>query len=67
MEGQGLTAQPAWPWEMGLKQRFSTFLMPRLRLFNTVPHVVVTPSHKIVSLTLYNCNFATVINHTTNI
>jgi hypothetical protein len=25
--------------------------------FNTVPHVVVTPNHKIISLILHNCNF----------
>jgi hypothetical protein len=37
---------------------FSTFLM--LRPFNTVPPVVVTPTHKITSLLLYNYNFATV-------
>ncbi|KAL8174881.1 UNVERIFIED_CONTAM: hypothetical protein K2H54_004607 [Gekko kuhli] len=29
-----------------LRQWFSTFLMPRP--FNTVPHVVVTPNHKII-------------------
>ena len=35
--------------------------------FNTVPHVVVTPSHKIISLLLYNCNFATARNYHENI
>jgi hypothetical protein len=38
----------------------SNFLM--LRPFNTVPHVVVTPTHKIISLLLPNCNFATFMN-----
>ena len=31
-------------------------------LFNTVPHAVVTPNHKIISLLLHNCNFVTVRN-----
>lgn len=44
-----------------LQQWSSTFL--RLGLFNIVPHVVVTPSHKIMSLLLHNCNLATVMNH----
>lgn len=34
-----------------------------LRPFNTFSHVLMMPSHKIISLLLYNCNFATVINH----
>jgi hypothetical protein len=34
---------------------FSTFLM--LGPFNTVPHVVVAPDHKIFPLLLHNCNF----------
>ena len=42
------------------EQLFSTFLM--LQPFNTVPHVVVTHSHKIISLPLHNCNFATVVS-----
>ncbi|ERE74215.1 SPARC-related modular calcium-binding protein 1 [Cricetulus griseus] len=29
---------------------------------NTVPHVVVTPNHKIILLLLHNCNFITVTN-----
>ena len=37
-----------------------TFLT--LRLFNTVPHVVVTLDHETVLLLLHNCNFATVMN-----
>jgi hypothetical protein len=32
-----------------------------LWLFNAVLHVVVTPNHKIVSLLLHNCHFATVM------
>jgi hypothetical protein len=31
---------------IGLKQWFSTF--PMLQLFNTIPHVMVTASHKII-------------------
>lgn len=34
-----------------------------LHPFNTVPHAVVTPSIKLFSLLLYNCNFVTVMNH----
>ena len=47
-----------------VEQWFSTFLM--LRPFNTVPHVVVTSNHKIISLLLHNCNFATVMNYNVN-
>ena len=43
----------------------STFLI--LQLLNTVSHVVVNPNHKIISLLLHNCNFATVVNHNVNI
>jgi hypothetical protein len=43
-----------------LDQCFPTFLA--LGPFNTVPHVVVTPSHNIILLLLHNCNFATVVN-----
>jgi hypothetical protein len=31
-----------------------------------VPHVLVTPNHKIISLLLPNCNFATVMNCNVN-
>ena len=48
-----------------LNQWFSTFLL--LQLFNTVPHVVVTLNHKIVSLPLHSCNFATVMSCNVNI
>jgi hypothetical protein len=51
-------------WE-ALEQRFPTFLM--LRPFDTVPHAVVTPNHKIISLKLHNCNFAAVMNQNVNI
>lgn len=44
---------------------FSAFLI--LRPFNTVPHVVVTANRKIISLLLYNCNFASVLNCNVNI
>jgi hypothetical protein len=44
-----------------LEQWLSTFLM--LSPFHTVPHVVVTPTIKLSSLLLLNCNFATVMNH----
>lgn len=43
-----------------LGQWFSTPLM--LVPFNTGPHVVVIPNHKVISLLLHNCNFATVMN-----
>jgi hypothetical protein len=45
--------------------RFSALLM--LQPFNTGPHVVLTPHHKIISLLLHNWNFATVLNHNVNI
>jgi hypothetical protein len=48
-----------------LEQWLSTFLM--LGPFNTVPHVVVTPKHKMISILLHNYNFATVINYNVNI
>ena len=38
-----------------------------LRPLNTVPHVVVTPSHKIISLLLHNHNFVTVMDCNVNI
>lgn len=47
------------------KQWFSTFPMPHL--FKTVPHVVVTSNHEIISLLLHNCNFTTLMNHNVNI
>ena len=47
-----------------LTQCFSTFLM--LPPLNTVPHVVVTPNHKIISLLLRDYNFANVMNHNVN-
>jgi hypothetical protein len=47
------------------KQWFSTFLM--LGPFNTAPHVVVNPNHKIILLLLQNRNFATVMNHDVNV
>lgn len=43
-----------------LDQHFSAFFM-LLWPFNTVPHVVVTPNHKTISLIFHNCNFATVV------
>lgn len=48
-----------------LGQQFSILLM--LWAFNMVPCVVVTPNHKIMSLLLHTCKFATVINHNVNI
>ena len=39
-------------------QWFSAFLVPQP--FNTVPHVVVTPTTKLFSLLIHNCNSATV-------
>lgn len=47
-------------------QRVPTFSAPQP--FNTGdPHVVVTPSHKVLLLLLYNCHFATVSNCNVNI
>ncbi|KAE8606813.1 hypothetical protein XENTR_v10010879 [Xenopus tropicalis] len=52
-------------WIMGpipvLEQRFSTFLMPRP--FNTVPHVVVIPNHKIIPKTIRNMYFPMVLGN----
>ena len=31
--------------------------------FTLVPHIVVTPNYKIISLLLHNCNFSTVMYH----
>lgn len=44
---------------------FSTFLT--FRLLNTVPHVEVILNRKIISLPLYNCTFAAVVNQNVNI
>ena len=38
------------------RQGFSTFPVPQP--FSKVPRVVVTPNHKIISLLLHNCKFA---------
>jgi hypothetical protein len=35
--------------------------------FNTVLHVIMTPGHKIITLLLQNCNFATVMNQDVNV
>ena len=40
---------PAPAWKPSLKQRFSAILT--LWPFNSVPHVVVTPNHKIIFIT----------------
>lgn len=37
--------------------------LPYISTLNTVPHVVLTPNHKVISKLLHNCNFATIINH----
>jgi hypothetical protein len=47
-------------WQKVLDQWFSTFLT--LTPFNAVPHVVVTPNHKVILLLLHNCIFATVMS-----
>jgi hypothetical protein len=44
-----------------LQQWLSNLLV--LRPFNTAPHVAVIPNHKIISLLLHNCIFATVKNN----
>lgn len=38
-----------------------------LRLFNTVPHVVLSPTITLFLLTIHNCDFAAVVNHNANI
>lgn len=53
-----------WETEKSLELWFSAFLM--LWPFNTVPQVVLTPNHKVISLLLHNCNFATVVNRNVN-
>lgn len=42
-----------WQW-------FPTFLM--LQPFNTVPNVVLTLNHKVISLLPHNCDFTTLVN-----
>ena len=39
----------------------------RPRPFNTAPHVVVTPNHKIILLPLHSCNFITIMNYNISI
>lgn len=41
--------------------------LPKAATFSAVPHVVVTPTIKLFSLLLDNCNFSTVISHNVNI
>jgi hypothetical protein len=48
-----------------LSHWLSTFLM--LQPFNTVPHVVVTPNHIIISLLLHIYNFLIVMSNSVNI
>jgi hypothetical protein len=48
-----------------LEQWFLTFLM--LWPFNTIPHDVVTPNHKIILLLLHYCNFTIIMNLIINI
>lgn len=50
---------------MASSQCFSTFLV--LWLLNTVPHVAVMSPNKIISILLYNCNFAIVLHCNINI
>ena len=42
------------------------FNPPNAEFFNTVPHVVVTPTIKIFLLQPHNCNFAIVMNQNVN-
>ena len=60
-----LLAVPGLSRSTTVAERFPTFLM--LRPFNTVPHVVVTPSHKMAFIASLQHNFATVMNHNENI
>ena len=36
--------------------------LPNAVIFNSVPHVVVSPNHKIILLLIHNCNFTTVMD-----
>ena len=40
--------------------------LPNAATLNSVPHAVVTPNHKIISLLLRNCDFATVMKRDVN-
>lgn len=51
----------------GTCPKASTLRKIKQRLFNTAPPAVVTPSHKIISVLLYNCNFATIIHCKVNV
>lgn len=42
----------------------SAFLMRQP--FNTVPHAELSPTIKLFSSLLYNCSFATIVNHNVN-
>ena len=41
----------------------STWSFLTLRPFNIAPHIVVTPNHEMILSPVYNCNFATVMDH----
>lgn len=58
----GLEGKACEHFYLGFRQWFSTFLM--LQTFNTA---VVTLNQKIISLLLYSCNFATVVNSNVNV
>ena len=60
----GKQQQLASGYCFGLERWFSTFLI--LQAFNTVPHGMKS-NHKLFSLLLHNCNFATVMRHDENI
>jgi hypothetical protein len=39
--------------------------LPDAVTLNAVPHLVLTPNHKVILF--HNCNFATAMNHSENI
>ena len=41
--------------------------LPNVVIFNTVPHVVETPTITLFLLLFHNCDFATVMNHNVSI
>lgn len=51
----------------GEAPRAGLLYLPILRPFDSVPHVMLTLSHNIISLLPHNCNLATVMNRNVNI
>ena len=49
-----------------LKDSSTVVLDLNASTFNIAPHVLVTPTIKLFSLLLHNCNFATAMNYNVN-